>query len=143
MLRLAIVNGPNLNLVGIREPHIYGEVTLEDHFTQMQKKFPEVELEFFQTNGEGELIDILHSCRGQVQGIVLNGGAYTHTSIALADAVSAVEMPVVEVHISNIYAREPYRRHSYTAEKAIGTITGLGLMGYELAVQYLIDKLSP
>lgn len=143
MLQLAIVNGPNLNLIGTREQHIYGSQTLDEYFIKMQQRFPGVNFTFFQSNAEGGLIDFLHSCRGKVQGIVLNGGAYTHTSIALADAIAAIEIPVVEVHISNIYARETYRRHSYTAEKCAGCITGLGIKGYDLAIQYFADKLSP
>jgi 3-dehydroquinate dehydratase-2 len=142
MLQLAIVNGPNLNLIGSREQHIYGSQTLEAYFQEMQQQYRDVNFTVFQSNAEGELIDFLHSCRGKMQGIILNGGAYTHTSIAIADAIAAIEIPVVEVHISNIYAREPYRRHSYTAEKCAGCITGLGLKGYALAVEYFIDKLG-
>ena len=142
MLQIAIVNGPNLNLIGTREQHIYGSQTLEDYFKQMQQQFPQVNFTIYQSNVEGELINYLHSCRGKMQGIILNGGAYTHTSIALADAIAAIEIPVVEVHISNIYAREPYRKHSYTAEKCVGCITGLGVKGYALATEYFIDKLQ-
>ncbi|RYD55700.1 MAG: type II 3-dehydroquinate dehydratase [Sphingobacteriales bacterium] len=141
-MQIAIVNGPNLNLTGTREQHIYGSQTLEDYFSQMRQQYLQVSFTIFQSNIEGELINFLHSCRGKMQGIILNGGAYTHTSIALADAIAAIDIPVVEVHISNIYAREPYRRQSYTAEKCAGCITGLGLKGYELATEYFIDRLN-
>lgn len=143
MLQIAIVNGPNLNLIGTREQHIYGSVTLDSYFDGLKKQFPAISFTFYQSNSEGELIDFLHGCRGKIQGIILNGGAYTHTSIALADAIAAIDIPVIEVHISNIHARESYRRHSYTAEKCVGCITGLGLKGYALATQYFIDSLEP
>jgi 3-dehydroquinate dehydratase-2 len=142
MLQLAIVNGPNLNLVGTREKDIYGGESLEVFFEKLRKQYSTVQLETYQSNVEGELINYLHGCRGKVQGIILNGGAYTHTSIALADAIAAIDIPVVEVHISNIYAREEYRRHSITASKCVGSITGLGLKGYALAIEYFIEKLS-
>lgn len=142
MIAIAIVNGPNLNLVGTREPHLYGNTRLDEHLEALKAAYPDVALSVYQSNIEGELINYLHSCRGKVQGIILNGGAYTHTSIALADAIASIDIPVVEVHISNIHARETYRRQSYTAENAVGCITGLGLKGYELALQYFIDKLS-
>jgi 3-dehydroquinate dehydratase-2 len=142
MLQLAIINGPNLNLVGTREKDIYGGESLEVFFEKLRKQYTGVQLETYQSNVEGELINYLHGCRGKVQGIVLNGGAYTHTSIAIADAIAAIDIPVVEVHISNIYAREEYRRHSITASKCVGSITGLGLKGYALAIEYFIEKLS-
>lgn len=143
MLQLAIVNGPNLNLVGTREKDIYGGESLEDFYAKLTKQYPGVHLQTYQSNVEGELINYLHSCRGKVQGIIFNGGAYTHTSIALADAIAAIDIPVVEVHISNIYAREEYRHHSITASRCVGCITGLGLKGYALAIEYFIEKLSP
>lgn len=143
MLQLAIVNGPNLNLVGTREKDIYGGESLEVLYDRLKKQYPGVSIKTYQSNVEGELINYLHGCRGKVQGIILNGGAYTHTSIALADAIAAIDIPVVEVHISNIYAREEYRRHSVTASKCLGCITGLGLKGYALAIEYFIEKLSP
>src|ERR1700743_1195070 len=121
MLHLAIVNGPNLNLLGIREPHIYGNQSFEHYFGQLTERFPLVQLRCYQSNVEGELINYLHSCIGQVQGIILNAGAYTHTSIALADAISAIGVPVVEVHISNVLAREEYRKTSYIASKCVGS----------------------
>lgn len=143
MLEIAIVNGPNLNLVGTREPDIYGNTNLEVYISSLREKYSDLVLHSYQSNIEGELINYLHDCRGTMQGIILNGAAYTHTSIALADAIAAIDVPVVEVHISNIYAREDYRKHSYTAGKCVGCITGLGLKGYELALQYLLEKLSP
>lgn len=142
MLQVAIVNGPNLNLVGTRETDIYGGQSLEAYYKTLEQQFPQVTFTYYQSNVEGELINFLHSCRGRVDGIVFNGGAYTHTSIAIPDAIAAINIPVVEVHISNIYAREEYRKTSYTAAKAVGCITGLGLQGYALAVQYFINTLS-
>jgi 3-dehydroquinate dehydratase-2 len=140
-MRIAIINGPNLNLLGTREPAIYGTQTFDAYLLQLRERFANVELEYFQSNIEGELINYMHSCMGNTGGIVLNAGAYTHTSIALADAVAAVGIPVVEVHISNVLAREDYRKTSFIAAKCKGSISGLGLEGYALAVQYLMgDK---
>lgn len=141
MIHIAIVNGPNLNLVGTRETDIYGGMSLEEYYKALQQQFPGVSFAFYQSNVEGEIINFLHSCRGKVDGIVFNGGAYTHTSIAIPDAIAAIDIPTIEVHISNIYAREEYRKTSYTAAKCIGCITGLGLNGYALATQYLVDSL--
>ncbi len=143
MLHLAIVNGPNLNLVGTRETDIYGGKSMDDFYGELKTAFPGVSFSYYQSNVEGELINFMHSCRGKVHGIVFNGGAYTHTSIAIPDAIAAINIPVIEVHISNIYAREEYRKTSYTAAKCIGCITGLGLNGYKLAVQHFIDTLPP
>lgn len=140
MLRLAILNGPNLNLVGSREPHIYGSTSMETFLDDLAGKYTEIQFSHFQSNVEGEMINFLHDCRGNVDGIILNAGAYTHTSIAIADAIAAIGIPVVEVHISNIYAREEFRQISYTASKAAGCITGLGLQGYALAVEYFINR---
>ncbi len=139
MLQLAIVNGPNLNLLGAREPNIYGSQSLENVMKQIGERFPTVEMSLYQSNVEGELINYLHSCMGKVHGIILNAGGYTHTSIALADAISAINTPVIEVHISNVLAREDYRKTSFIASKCIGSISGLGTEGYALAVQYFID----
>jgi 3-dehydroquinate dehydratase II len=136
MLQLAIINGPNLNLLGLREPHIYGSQKFEDYLALLKKQFPNVELTSFQSNVEGELINYLHECMGKMDGVIFNPGAYTHTSIALADAVSAISIPVVEVHISNVLAREDYRKSSFIASKCVGSISGLGMQGYALAVQY-------
>ncbi len=140
MLQLAIVNGPNLNLLGVREPEIYGRQSFADYLVVLEKRFPNVVFEYFQSNIEGELIDFLHGCMRKKQGIILNAGAYTHTSIALADAVSGINVPTVEVHISNVLAREDYRKTSYISSKCVGSISGLGLGGYALAVQYFIDS---
>jgi 3-dehydroquinate dehydratase II len=139
MLQLAIINGPNLNLLGSREPNVYGSQSFEDFFSVLKTRFPSVSLQYYQSNIEGELINHLHSCMDKVQGVIINPGAYTHTSIALADAVSAIGIPVIEVHISNVLAREDYRKISFIASKCKGTISGLGLEGYTLAVQYFID----
>jgi 3-dehydroquinate dehydratase II len=140
MLHIAIINGPNLNLLGTREPHIYGSQTFEQYFSALKERFPNVDLAYYQSNVEGELINYLHNCMGKVQGIILNAGAYTHTSIALADAISAIGIPVVEVHISNVLAREEYRKTSFIASKCVGSISGLGMEGYGLAVQYFLGK---
>ncbi|MBL7717573.1 MAG: type II 3-dehydroquinate dehydratase [Flavipsychrobacter sp.] len=140
MLRLAILNGPNLNLVGSREQHIYGSTSMESYIDSLAGKYPDIQLSYFQSNVEGEMINFLHDCRGNVDGIILNAGAYTHTSIAIADAIASIDIPVVEVHISNIYAREEFRQVSYTAAKAVGCISGLGLQGYALAVEYFLNK---
>lgn len=139
MLHIAIINGPNLNLLGLREPEIYGNINFDEYFAQLKMRFPDVELHYFQSNVEGELINYMHGCMGKIQGIILNAGAYTHTSIALADTVSAIGIPVVEVHISNILAREEYRKTSFIAAKCKGSISGLGLEGYALAVRYIRD----
>lgn len=142
MLRLAVVNGPNLNLVGTRETDIYGNEKLDDYLDDLKQRYPAMTLDTYQSNVEGELINYLHSCRGKIQGIIFNGGGYTHTSVAIADAIAAIDIPVIEVHISNIYAREEFRRHSITASKCVGCITGLGLKGYALAIDYFIDRLT-
>ena len=142
MLHIAIVNGPNLNLLGTREPEIYGHQSFEHYFKQLAERFPLVQIHCYQSNVEGELINYLHSCMGKAQGVILNAGAYTHTSIAIADAVSAIGIPVVEVHISNILGREDYRKTSFIASKCVGSISGLGIDGYALALQYFIDALA-
>ena len=142
MLHLAIVNGPNLNLLGTREPEIYGHQSFDHYIKQLGARFPLVHIHCYQNNVEGELINYLHNCMGKVQGVILNAGAYTHTSIALADAVSAINIPVVEVHISNVLAREEFRKTSFIAAKCVGSISGLGIDGYALAVQYFVDSLA-
>lgn len=139
MISIAIVNGPNLNLIGSREPSIYGNVSLDDFLKELAKKYQqEVMLHTYQSNVEGELINYLHDCRGKVSGIILNAGAYTHTSIAIADAVAAINIPTVEVHISNVMAREDYRKTSFIASKCVGSVSGLGLYGYEAALRYFL-----
>lgn len=137
-MKLIIINGPNLNLLGKREPEIYGRKSFEEYFAQLQQEFPGITLHYFQSNSEGELIDKIHEVGFSYDGIVINAGAYTHTSIALADAIAAVRTPAVEVHISNIYDREPFRHHSYLAPNCAGSIVGLGLRGYELAIRYFL-----
>jgi 3-dehydroquinate dehydratase II len=139
-MKILILNGPNLNLLGKREPHIYGSDTFEDYLTVLRRMYPAVEIDYVQSNHEGVLIDTLHRVGFDAQyiGIVINAGGLTHTSIALADAVGGIKTPVVEVHISNIHAREAYRHHSYIAPKAKGSIVGLGLKGYQLAIAYLL-----
>ena len=140
MKRIIIINGPNLNLLGNREVDIYGHQDFQSYFDQLQINFKEkVALEYFQSNHEGALIDKIHKIGFFYDGIILNAGAFTHTSLALADALAAIPCPVIEVHISNVNARESYRHVSYTAAKAVGSIAGLGLKGYELAIRYLLD----
>jgi 3-dehydroquinate dehydratase-2 len=140
MKKILVLNGPNLNLLGKREPEVYGTTTFESYFETLQQDyFAKAELTYFQSNHEGDLIDKIHEVGFSFNGIVLNAGAYTHTSIALADAISAVTTPVLEVHISNVHAREAYRHHSYLSGKCRGIIVGLGLKGYALAIDYFLD----
>ena len=139
-MHLVIINGPNLNLLGRRETEVYGSTSFDDFFITLQKKYPDLRLTYFQSNHEGALIDHLHEVGFTVDGIILNAGAYTHTSIALADAVSAIPAPVIEVHISNVYARESFRHHSYLSAVCKGSIVGLGLEGYRLAVEWLVGR---
>jgi 3-dehydroquinate dehydratase-2 len=138
-MKIIIINGPNLNLLGKREPEIYGNQTFETYFESLKSKYPTIELSYYQSNIEGELINKLQEVGFDHHGIVLNAAAYTHTSIAIADAIKAIKTPVIEVHISNIHARESFRQHSYIAANAKGTIVGLGLQGYELAIKSFID----
>ena len=139
-MKIAIINGPNLNLLGKREPGIYGNESFEDYYQQLQSIFPNVSFSYFQSNVEGELINELHRVGFDVDGIVFNPGGYTHTSVAIGDAIASIKAPVVEVHISNIHAREEFRHISHVSAKATGTITGFGLKGYELAVKFLIEQ---
>lgn len=135
MKRIAIINGPNLNLLGKREPEIYGKHSFEDFFEQLQTEFSTIELSYFQSNIEGEIIDKLHETGFNFDGIILNAGAYTHTSVAIGDAIKGIETPVVEVHISNVHSREDFRHLSYIAPNARGVIAGFGLQSYKLAIQ--------
>lgn len=135
MKKLLIVNGPNLNLLGKREPEIYGSQTFEDYLEVLKTKFPEVSLQYFQSNVEGELINKIHEVGFSYDGIILNAGAYTHTSVAIGDAVKGIETPVVEVHISNTFSREEIRHQSYISANAKGVILGFGMQSYELAIQ--------
>lgn len=141
-MTIHIINGANLNLLGKREPHIYGSQTFEEYFEKLKTQYSIVELDYFQSNVEGELIDYLHQVGFTADGIILNAGAYTHTSIALADAIKSIPTPVVEVHISNVFARESFRHQSYIAAVAVGSIVGLGLQGYDLAIEYFLQKLG-
>lgn len=136
-MKILIINGPNLNLLGKREPEIYGQETFEDYLTTLKKQFSDLAIDYYQSNVEGELINKLHEVGFTYDGIVLNGGAYTHTSVAISDAIAGINTPVVEVHISNIYNREEYRHTSLTGKNCLGIITGLGLDGYRLAISHL------
>lgn len=140
-MKILIVNGPNLNLLGKREPGLYGNISFEDFLKDLRLRFKDIELEYYQSNHEGGIIDKLQSA--DADGIVLNAAAFTHTSIALADTLAAINKPVVEVHISNIFSRESFRHHSYTAAHCNGIIAGLGLEGYALAIIYLTNKKHP
>lgn len=138
-MKIIIINGPNLNLLGKREVSIYGNNSFEEYLSQLKQKFPVASLEYFQSNHEGELIDKLHEVGFSYEGIILNAGAFTHTSIAMADAIKAIETPVIEVHISNTHARESFRHQSLLSANAKGVILGFGLDSYELALQsYLL-----
>ncbi|ALC96851.1 MULTISPECIES: type II 3-dehydroquinate dehydratase [Capnocytophaga] len=139
MKKIIIINGPNLNLLGIREPSVYGNQTFEDYLKELHRKYTDIELYYFQSNYEGALIDKLHHIGFEYDGIILNAGAYTHTSIALADAVAAITTPVIEVHISNTFTRETFRHQSFLSPVVKGVIGGFGLKSYELALQSFID----
>lgn len=138
-MKLIIINGPNLNLLGKREPEVYGVENFEDYLTKFRNKYSNLEIDFFQSNIEGEIIDKLHEVGFNYDGIVLNAGAYTHTSIGIGDAVKGIETPVVEVHISNVQAREDFRHISYIAPNTKGVIFGFGLKGYELALMSFLQ----
>src|SRR5215217_5666118 len=139
-MKIAIINGPNLNLLGKRETDIYGNQSFDTFLLELQSKFPGVELSYFQSNVEGELINEIQKIGFAYNGIILNPGGYTHTSVALGDAIAAVKTPVIEVHISNVHAREDFRKISHVSAKCKGTIFGLGLKGYELALKWFLDK---
>ncbi|MFT6880054.1 MAG: 3-dehydroquinate dehydratase-2 [Algoriphagus sp.] len=139
MKQLIIINGPNLNLLGKREPEIYGSHTFEEYLEDLKKNFPTILLNYFQSNHEGEIIDKIHEIGFSYDGIVINAGGLTHTSVALADALSSVESPAVEVHISNIHAREAFRHKSFLSSKCVGMICGMGLKGYEFAIRHFLD----
>jgi 3-dehydroquinate dehydratase II len=136
-LKILILNGPNLNLLGKREPAIYGSQTFEQFFEILKKRFMNHELEYYQSNHEGALIDKLHEVGFEIDGIVFNPGGYTHTSIAIRDAISAIETPVFEVHISNLAEREEFRKTSYVADVCVGSLSGMGLEGYAIAIERL------
>ena len=138
MKKILILNGPNLNLLGTREPSVYGNQSFEDYFKNLKSEFSKIQLHYYQSNHEGDLIDKIHEVGFTFDGIIINAGGYSHTSVALADALSAVTTPAVEVHISNVFTREPYRHHSYLTDRCKGMISGLGLKGYELALRYFL-----
>ncbi len=139
-MKILILNGPNLNLLGKREPGIYGSESFEDYYQELIANYPEINFEYFQSNIEGELINKLHEVGFSFEGIIFNPGGYTHTSVALGDAVSGIKTPVIEVHISNVFAREEFRHVSFIAPKAKGSITGLGLDGYRLAIEAFLQN---
>ena len=139
-MQIAIINGPNLNLLGTREPEIYGSLRFEQYYEILKAKYPEISFHYFQSNVEGELINEIQRIGFSFDGIILNPGGYTHTSVALGDCIASVTTPVIEVHISNIHAREEFRKLSHVSAKAKGTIAGLGLKGYMLAIAYFLEK---
>lgn len=137
-LKIIIINGPNLNLLGIRENSVYGDQDFESYINQLTRQYPEIALAYYQSNVEGDLINKLHETGFEYDGIILNAGGYTHTSVALTDAVAAIKTPVIEVHISNIFEREDFRHKSLLSPNCIGIISGLGLNGYKLAIEHFI-----
>lgn len=141
-MNIHIINGPNLNLLGVREPEKYGKQDFESYFNELLKMHPGLSLSYYQSNVEGEIINRLHEVGFSAHGIILNAGGYSHTSVAIADAVTAIPAPVIEVHITNIYAREAFRHNSIVAGSCKGVITGLGLQGYDLALRYLAEHLK-
>ena len=139
-MKLIIINGPNLNLLGIREKEIYGETSFEEYLSTLKSKFKDVELEFFQSNHEGELIEKIQQVGFSYEGIIINAGGFTHTSVALRDAIASVSSPAIEVHISNILNREDFRKKSFLSDVCKGIISGLGLKGYEFAINYFLSQ---
>lgn len=139
-MKIQIINGPNLNLLGKREKGIYGDQSFESFFAELKKRFPQVELSYYQSNVEGEIINKLHEVGFSFDGVILNAGAYTHTSIAIHDAIGAITAPVVEVHVSNIYRREEFRHTSLITAKCVGIISGFGMEGYAMAANYLLQE---
>jgi len=137
-MQMIIINGPNLNLVGEREPEIYGKMGFDEFMVQLKKQFPEHAISYYQSNIEGEIINQIQEARKTNDAIILNAGAYTHTSLAIGDAVAAIQIPVVEVHLSNVFAREEIRHHSYISKHAKAVVCGMGLQSYEMAIRYLI-----
>jgi 3-dehydroquinate dehydratase-2 len=137
-LKIQIINGPNLNLLGKREPEVYGSLSFEDYFETLKTTFPELELHYYQSNVEGEIINKIHEVGFSYDAILLNAGGYTHTSVAISDAIAGVTTPTLEVHISNIYKREEFRHKSIISKSCVGMISGLGLKGYELGIRYFL-----
>lgn len=142
MLNITIINGPNLNLLGKREPGVYGNESFDDYLVQLKQAFPQVNFSYFQSNIEGEIVNAIQQNGFNQDGMILNPAAYTHTSVAIGDAVAAIKTPVIEVHISNVQAREDFRKISHVSAKAIGSIVGLGLNGYHLATAWFVDQAS-
>ena len=138
-MNVLIINGPNLNLLGVREPGIYGSRGFESYLTELRQRFNDINIDYFQSNHEGAIIDKIHEVGFSADGIVLNAGAYTHTSLAIADAISAVKTPVIEVHISNVHKREEFRHHSFLSAVCVGVICGFGLDSYRLGIESLIE----
>lgn len=141
-MKILIINGPNLNLLGRREPGIYGAISFEEYLEQLRSAYPMVEIEYFQSNHEGDIIDRIHQYGFSADGIILNAGAYTHTSVAIADAIRAVQTPVVEVHISNVHQREEFRHHSYLSAVCRGVIIGFGMASYRLALESFVSDMK-
>jgi 3-dehydroquinate dehydratase-2 len=141
-MNIQIINGPNLNLLGTREPNIYGNNTFENYYQELLKNYPNIYFSYFQSNIEGEIINKIHETGSKFNGLIINPGAYSHYSIGIADAIKAINIPTIEVHISNVYQREPFRQNFSTASSCVGVITGLGLKGYELAVLYLLESIN-
>ena len=138
-MKIAIINGPNLNLLGVREKEVYGSVSFEDYLITLKEIFPAVDIFYYQSNVEGDIVTAIQEHGFTADGIVLNPAAYTHTSIAIGDAVAAITAPVIEVHISNIFSREEFRKHSFVSASSKAVVTGMGLKGYEAAVRFLIN----
>lgn len=138
-MKIRIINGPNLNLLGIRNPEVYGNTSFEDYLEQLRQRFTHCELSYFQSNHEGELVEAVQACMNEVDAIVINAGGYTHTSVAIGDALSAVSLPAVEVHISHVYDRETFRHESRLSHGVMGVITGFGLDSYRLSIEALLE----
>lgn len=143
MVQIIIINGPNLNLLGVRQPEIYGNIRFEDYFDDLESLFPDYNLHYYQSNHEGDILDKLHQVGFRYDGIILNAGGFTHTSVAIADALKAITTPVIEVHISDIYKREPFRQTNYIKESSIHSIVGKGLDGYREAIEYFKLEVFP
>lgn len=142
MPNITIINGPNLNLLGKREPGVYGNESFDDFLAQLKLQFPQVNFTYYQSNVEGELVDAIQKYGFDQDGIIINPAAYTHTSVAIGDAIAAIKVPVIEVHISNVHAREDFRKISHVTAKAVGSIVGLGLRGYALATEWFVTNLK-
>jgi len=141
-MKIQIINGPNLNLLGVREKSIYGDSSFETYLVELRKRYPEIEIDYYQSNVEGEIINKLHEIGFSYDGVVLNAGAYTHTSVAIADAIAGIKTPVIEVHISNVYKREEFRHHSMLAASCKGVIAGFGLDSYRLGIEAITNSIS-